>query len=195
MNYYHISYSWLNLFPNKDMNGNLEPFESYYNRKKKCLSHIPEEVLIQWFHPLHNDSISLRNYAWISYEKEDIQFNLEEWSNEQIQRLNIISDGIDYYESLSSHNSFENLKKIVPFRNDDLNYWLKYGTWSVSPIILDCNSFPQKPNGVEIKGNYQLIEGHTRTGILNSFIKIKMNEGFTTLKETHKVWVMKNNSK
>ncbi|MBB6005690.1 hypothetical protein [Arcicella rosea] len=134
------------------------------------------------------------NYAWINYGNEYIEFVDEQWANEQIKSINILSGGQDYYDSISVCDTWDKLFQIIPNRRHQIEYWLKNGTWEVSPIILDCNSFPIKPKGVEINGKYQLVEGHTRTGILNSLIKINMKESFN-LNNTHKVWIMRNKLK
>ena len=154
MQYFLISEGWLRLKPNVDNNGNLEDFEKYYMRNSFFFSHIPKDVLKQWIHPLHGDYNSLLNYAWINYWKDEVEFKLEEWAPNQFKDIYVLERARDYFETKSSYNDWNEFA----LSNRDIEYWKENGTWSLPPVILDCNSYIDRPKGVEIAYGFQLIE-------------------------------------
>lgn len=180
------SESWDILEPFKNEYGNHEYFEDYYKRIKPIneYSHIPKKVFEQWLWAHHDKIESNINYGWIDYQK--IKFDLCVWSTKQLSNVNVIDDAIDYFELRASYDNFEDFC----CSDDDLEFWKNYGTWKTPPIILDVNSLKKIPNHCKLKPPYQLVEGHSRLGYLNSMIKInKLGKGNIAL--YHKIFLMK----
>lgn len=181
-----IHRSWMDLKPNENEDGNQEWFEEYYERikLKREYQKIPKEVFKQWIHPHHKNYETLNNYSWIDYEYTE--FKLVEWNYESIQNINIIENFKEYSESRSK------CEKLSDFccKEKDLKYWKEKGTWRVPPIILDVMSFNDfKPEWSELKEPFQLVEGHSRFGYLNSMKRISKieNEKFS---DKHKIYLM-----
>ena len=116
----------------------------------------------------HNKIETLNNYAWIDYI--EIEFVLSQWTNEQLSNVKIIEEYSDYVKDKSRHTDI----KGFSCNDEDLKNWINNGTWRTPPIILDVSSIKEKiPIWSEIKLPYQLIEGHTRLGLLYSMINIE----------------------
>lgn len=176
--------SWEDLNPRKDEDGNIELFEDYYSRIKNKIGfkNFPLEVFEQWIHPHYNNDETLKNYSWIDFE--NIQFELVEWEFNSLKDLNIIEDYREYVESKSSYKDL----KSFTCEDKDLKFWEEKGTWRIPPIILDVNSFlKDKPKWSELEKSYQLVEGHSRFGYLQSIKKIDK----TIIALKHKVFLMK----
>ena len=181
-----INRSWMELKPNENQYGNQEDFEDYYSRvkMKREYKHIPFEVFEQWIHPHHNNSYTLRNYSWIDYQ--NVEFELCEWSVEMLMRLNVIDEFEEDVYLLGSH------KKLEQFscNETDLRYWKEKGIWRTPPIVIEVDSFLlEKPDSSQLKGPFQLIEGHSRLGYLKSMKKIA-DAGNIKLAEKQKIYLM-----
>ena len=182
-----ISLSWLELKPNEIEHGNQEYFEDYFPRinSKEEYKHIPESVFEQWIHPHHHNWGTLRNYAWIDYEK--VIFHEQDWTFEQLVSVNVFSEFMDYYLSRTQFDDFGSFC----LGKKNLSFWKQKGTWQTPPIILDVNSLKEKPPAwSEITRPYQLVEGHTRVGHLHSMKRVSdLKRG--QIADTHKIWLMK----
>ena len=71
----------------------------------------------------------------------------------------------------------------------DLDYWVKNGTWSLPPIIMDTETFRDPSMQNPYRGKFQLIEGHTRIGLLNTLINLGESSK-ASMKELHWVYIM-----
>lgn len=182
-----VNTTWLDLKPNEDNDGNQEWFEEYYERikLKRDYRHIPKDVFEQWIHPHHKNEETLINYAWI--DLSEIEFVKCKWDISQFLDINIIEDYQDYFVSRSSLSDFNQFCCT----DSDLNYWKKNGTWRVPPIVLDVNSLRNpKPVESELHAPFQLVEGHSRLGYLNSVKRIsKLNKG--NIAPEHYIFLMR----
>lgn len=180
-----IDISWLELKPNEIEFGNSEWFEDYYNRiaQKEEYKHIPKSVFEQWIHPHHNNTETLSNYGWINYKR--IEFVLTEFSYKVLKNINIIENFQDY---VNLRGSYQDLEEFCCTKID-LHYWQNEGTWREPPIVLDSSNFKYIPSWSNIKFKYQLVEGHSRLGYLNSMKTID-NLKKCKIKDKHKVWLM-----
>lgn len=180
------SKSWKDLKPLKGKYGNIEFFEDYYERikPKAEFSHIPSEVFKQWLWAHHDKRESILNYGWLNYE--NIEFQLCNWTNEQLKNIYVIENYKDYYKNRSSYNNFDSFC-CTP---KDLKHWKDEGTWRTPPIILDIQSLGEIPNHCELISPYQLVEGHSRLGYLQSMFKID-SLGKGNVAETHEIYLMK----
>ena len=162
-----IHESWEFMNPNE--NEKHFKFEEYYQRVSgnEKLRHIPKAVFEQWIYGLHYDDDTLKNYAWINYE--NVEFNLCEWDFNDLAKVYVIKKFEGYFKNRSSYNDF------AQFACDkkNLDFWKANGTWRIPPIILDVGSLTTKiPKGSDLISPYQLVEGHTRLGHLNSMKRI-----------------------
>lgn len=181
-----VNKSWLELKPNEDLDGNQEWFDEYYSRisLKKDYNHIPKEVLEQWIHPHHKNYETLRNYSWINYE--NIEFSLCEWNLNQLSKIYVVENFRDYYIDRSNYSDFDQFCCT----DEDLNHWKEKGTWRTPPIILDIKSLCSEiPKWSELIPPYQLVEGHSRLGYLQSMKRISdLNIGKIAIK--HGIFLM-----
>jgi hypothetical protein len=177
----------MELKPNEDAYGNIEEFREYYERikLKRDYKHILLEVYKQWIHPHHNNDETLRNYSWLNFE--NIEFTLCEWDFEELYKVHVIEEFQDYFKSRSVISDFDQFI----CNKEDIEFWKNNGTWKTPPLILDVKSLKSKiPEWSEIVFPYQLVEGHTRLGHLNSTNKIaKLGKG--KLAPKHKIFLMK----
>lgn len=183
------SESWNNLKPLKNEYENIEFFEDYYERIKSKIeySHIPSKVFEQWLWAHHDKAESIINYGWLDYE--NIEFELCNWSNEQLENIYIIDYARDYFELRASYSDFDNFRCT----QEDLKFWQEKGTWKTPPIILDIQSLGKVPIHCELKPPYQLVEGHSRLGYLHSMFTIeKLRKG--NVATTHEIYLMKKTS-
>lgn len=181
-----VNPTWLELKPNEDIHGNQESFEDYYSRikRKEHFSHIPREVLKQWIHPHHKNHETLRNYAWINYEYTT--FILCEWTYEELNKVRVIEQYSDYVHLRSSYDDLEEFC----CKESDLKHWQEQGTWATPPIVLDVNPLlPLKPEWSDITPAFQLVEGHSRLGYLNSMKRI-VEAGKYKLADKHRIYLM-----
>lgn len=180
-----VSESWLYLKPNVDDDYNKEKFEVYYERCKYFFEHIPKEVLQQWIHPFHSDINTLINYAWIEYWEDNVSFDLVQLPKEEFQRVYATKKCSKYFISRSTFKSWDEIN----LNDKDLNYWIENGTWSLPPIIMDTETFNEVPEHIHYKGGYQLVEGHTRIGLLNTLMNLGESSK-AQVKESHLVYIM-----
>lgn len=176
------SETWQVLKPLKIEYGNLEHFEDYYQRIKlqREYSHIPEEVFKQWLWAHHDKEESITNYGWLNYQ--NIEFELCNWSSEQLKDIYVIESYREYYDLRASYNDLSRFCCT----NKDLEHWKKEGTWRTPLIILDINSLSEViPSHCELVSPYQLVEGHSRLGYLQSMFTIEK------LDENHEIFLMK----
>lgn len=183
------SKSWKDLKPLRAKNGNIEIFEDYYERikPKTEFSHIPYKVFKQWLWAHHDKRESITNYGWLDYS--NIEFKLCNWSNEQLKNIYVIENYRDYYKNRASYSDFDSFY-CTP---NDLKQWKSNGTWGTPPIILDIESLGEIPKRCELVSPYQLVEGHSRLGYLQSMFTIeKLGKG--KVAETHEIYLMKKRS-
>jgi hypothetical protein len=181
--------SWKDLKPLKVKYGNIELFEDYYERIKikKEFSHIPREVFEQWLWAHHDKIESIKNYGWLDYS--DIDFKLCIWSNEKLKNLYVLENYRNYYENRASYNDFDSFC----CNPKDLKHWRSNGTWRTPPIILDIESLGEFPKQCELISPYQLVEGHSRLGYLQSMFTIdKLQKG--NVAEMHEIFLMQRRS-
>ena len=161
--------SWDYMRPNVNEKYEDFRFEEYYQRivSTTKLNHIPKTIFEQWIYYLHQDYNTLNNYAWINYE--NVEFTLSEWDLDQLENVNVIEDFKSYYLDRASYSRLDQFCCT----KEDLYNWKEKGTWKTPPIIIDVNTFlKDKPSWSELTPPYQLIEGHTRLGYLNSLKRI-----------------------
>lgn len=185
---YNIHQSWKDLDAKENEDFYLNWIEKYHNRIMKLqeYAHIPKQVFHQWIYELHDNNISLKNYAWMDYK--NIRFELEEWSFEKLKDISIVSEA---EFTLSPQRLSISEFKNFPCKKEDMEYRKIYWTWRVPPIILDVNTIKSDiPLHAEIKWSYQLIEWHNRFSYL-FIVKNMTNKNRWQLAKTHKVYVMK----
>jgi hypothetical protein len=178
------SESWLRLKPNVDVQNEKEEFALYYERCQRWFKHIPKDVLEQWIHPFHDDLNTLNSYAWIEYWEDNVTFDLVQLPKYEFKKVYPIKNYSDYFQSRSTFKSWDD----IILGEDDLEYWLDQGTWSLPPIIMDTETFKLCAEHIMYEGKFQLIEGHTRIGILNTLMRLGESSK-TQIKELH--WVYK----
>jgi len=184
-----ISASWNVLKPLKNEYENIEIFNDYYDRIKSkiAFSHIPRQIFEQWLWAHHDKAESIKNYGWLDYE--NIEFELCNWSNEQLEYIHVIDNYRDYFETRASYSDFDNFCCT----EEDLKFWQQKGTWKTPSIILDIQSLGKVPLHCELKPPYQLVEGHSRLGYLHSMFRIdKLRKGIVA--RTHEIYLMKRTS-
>lgn len=182
-----ISKSWLELKPNENFYGNQESFGDYYSRvsRKIEFKHIPKEIFEQWIHPHHSEDNTLLNYSWLDFE--NIEFTLCEWSYEQLANIHVIENFKEYYNLRANYSNFDEFCCC----EEDLYHWGEKQTWKTPPIILDSKSLGSSiPERSEIKLPYQLIEGHTRLGYLQSLKRI-LEANKTVFSNKHLIYLMR----
>lgn len=165
--------SWLIFEPKKGEN--LQSHNTYYERIEKSNHNVPKEVIHQWIFPHYNEPNSSKNYSWI--DLKTIKFELVEKPTSFFEELNVINDNIQMV----------NEYPMDKFAHWHRKFWKDNGTWETPPIVIDVNSFLEdKPETSEMKGNYQLIEGHNRLGTL----KLLIRDGRISISDNHKVWIL-----
>jgi hypothetical protein len=78
-----------------------------------------------------------------------------------------------------------------PFRAVDHDHWIKKKTWRVAPVAIDVCSFTDIPEHAELNGPFQLIEGHTRLGLLKCCLK----NGKISEDSLHAIYLMRSMKK
>lgn len=158
-------HSWDYMRPNKNEKYENFRFEEYYKRimANEKLNHIPKPVFEQWIYYHHQEHNTLRNYAWINYEK--VEFNLCFWDLEKLEQVNVITNFMPYCLDRASYSDFNQFCCT----QKDLQVWKQDGTWRVPPIVIEIKSLKTAaPPWSELTLPYQLVEGHTRFGYLKS---------------------------
>jgi hypothetical protein len=187
MEYYKLikkTDSWKALTPKKNPGGFSELDESideYHMRLKERFS-IPFDVLKQWLYCLFYDRNTVTNYGWLNYDK--IEFTLIDLSLNELKNVRIINNFKSYVEERTKAEGYCQLTCT----EKDKKHWQQFNTWRIPPIILDVNSLnmSHKPEHADIKGDLQLVEGHTRLGYLYAISNSKLY-----LKDYHKVYLMR----
>lgn len=178
----NVSASYKNLKPNR----NFDHFDETDETKHECYKrlkqrfNIPVEVIEQWIYPHYYNENSVINYAWIDYSK--IVFEITDFEIGALKQINVIEDYLDYVECRKDSQPYDDFMCT----KKDLEHWQTNNTWRVPPIILDVETLPTIPEFAEIKGPYQLVEGHSRLGYLLSLDKAEM-----LLKRKHEIFLMK----
>ncbi len=142
-------------------------------------NNIPKLVFDQWILHLYKHELT-KNYSWIDLSK--VKFEVEIWDTDKLLNINFLRD--DYIEDLTTMSTDE-IKKYT--RNSDRAYWEKNGTWKIPPIIANTLSFGNIPPNVEFHSPLQLIEGHTRIGLLKRYYKSELK-----INKEHSIYLMTN---
>lgn len=173
--------SWKELRPFRNFNkiDETDETEIEYCERLRPKYDFPLEVLSQWIFSLYYDRKTINNYSWIDYQ--NVEFKKVDFTIEQLSELHIIEDSQDYVNVKKSYQPFDEF----PCCEEDLEHWKKYNTWTVPPVVLDANSLKQIPSHAEIVGPYQLIEGHTRLGLLLAMQRTGLLE-----KKEHSVYLL-----
>jgi hypothetical protein len=182
-----LSKSWIDLEPLRTDSGNIECFDDYYNRikLKKEYLHIPEIVFKQWLWAHHDKYQSIMNYGWMNYMC--MEFTLCRWSNALLSEIYVIEDYREYYENRASYTDIKSFCCI----DQDVQEWIKHGTWRTPPIIFDVTSIKGSiPNWCELVPPFQLVEGHSRLGYLHSMFTLD-KLGKEKVAEEHYVYLMR----
>lgn len=182
-----VSVSWLDLKPNMKMNGNKEDLSLYLERVRKILpeyNHIPDTIFEQWIMGLHDNGYTIYNYGWIDFTK--VEFELIKWDSSNFQNVKVI-DEFKYF--VSAKESFNDIRDFGCGKEAQES-WLQKGTWLTPPIIIETKSFENIPEWSEIKGEFQLVEGHTRLGYLKSLIR-QNRERNIKLASKHFLYIMR----
>jgi len=182
-----IHSSWIALKPNEDEKHADYGFEEYYKRilKDERFKHIPKEVFSQGIYELHQDEYTIKNYAWIDYE--NIAFELCIWSYHELRKVYIIED---FRGCIADENELTDFSEFS-CNLADLEYWVKYGTWRVPPIIIAWNTINSEiPVWCERQPPHQLVEGHSRFRYLFAAQRIsELKKG--KVASLHKIYMMK----
>ena len=176
--------SWKALIPNRNFNSLdiTDETELEYQQRLAPRFYIPIEVIKQWLYPLYYNRNSINNYGWINYD--NVHYIESTMNYKTLSELYVIKKYQDYVNKISqcmAYNQFTCTKQ-------DKEYWIKFSTWKVPPIILDVQSIPVTaiPNYADIQGCWQLIEGHSRLGYLYSLQNCKL-----LTQNIHKVYILK----
>jgi hypothetical protein len=184
MEYEHPT--WKMMRPTKDEKYQDFRFEQYYARinSNDKLKQIPKVVFDQWIYGLHQDPNTLKNYAWLNYE--NIHFTLCKWSSEKLASVSVIKNFQEFYREKASCSDLRQFSCT----DENLATWKNDGTWRVPPIIIDIGSLQSPiPKWSDLTAPYQLVEGHTRLGYLNSLIRIS-TEKQVKLSNDHWIYLM-----
>jgi hypothetical protein len=156
------SSSYKDLIPLRNFDSSDEydetPFEHY--KRLKTRFNIPPEVVEQWIYPHYYNVNFINNYGWLDFDK--VAFELCDVSTNELINVKIFSRFERFVESLESRQVFEEFTCT----EQDKKYWIENKTWKVPPIIIDISTLNNIPDHSELKGTYQLVEGHTRLGYL-----------------------------
>lgn len=176
------SSSWKELKPFRNFNkfDETDETEEEFFERLKPKYNIPLEVLQQWISPHFYHANTVDNYGWIDYTH--IEFTKVLFTIEQLLELHVVEKYQDYVDVKKSYKPYSEF----PCRERDLKHWQEHNTWTVPPVVLDVNSFDTIPSDVENVGPYQLIEGHTRLGLLLAMQRVGILE-----KKEHQVYLLK----
>lgn len=177
------SSSWKELKPLRNFerfDPNDESVTQFSKRLKTNGYEIPYLVIEQWIYPHYYNRNVVNNYGWIEYK--DVEFIETKLPINQLRTINVIEDYQSYVKRRSEYNSINDFTCLP----DDKNYWQKYGTWRVPPVIIDVTTFPKTPAFSELLTPLQLIEGHTRFGYL---LALDNKKNLTT--KEHTVFILK----
>lgn len=172
------SKSWHALRPLKNFNcpDRNDETEREYVARLKPKYEIPLEVAEQWLYIHYENPHTIRNYAWIDFGK--LKFVRVGLGETAILHLNVIDAYQDFVRERSENRDYDDFV-CVP---RDVDFWRAESTWRVPPIVLDVESLPSTPPvTADIRGPYQLIEGHSRLG---NFLALKAAGKLTRRKHT-----------
>ena len=163
----HDTWKLLQYFGSNDLFK--ESKQHYIERQKKCFSHLSEEVLLQFFREHSKDKTTIKLYGHLDFNK--LQFKKIQLSIPEILNLKIYSE----YAIIDKNNDY-----IIQLYN-----WNNMGTWKIAPLIMP-NKYCINSNLYRGNGEYILIEGHTRLGVLRElcFNNCKF------LNQKHDVWIL-----
>jgi hypothetical protein len=156
--------SWKALIPHRNFNtfDVTDETPGEYQHRLLPRFHIPLEVIEQWLYPLYYNRTSTNNYGWLDYDR--IEFLRQEMDLAQLLKVNVISAYQRHVDESAEYEAWHQL----PCTDQDREYSIKFSTWRTPPIILDVRSISQEaiPRHAEIRGPFQLVEGHSRLGYL-----------------------------
>lgn len=177
------STTWKDLIPLRDFNEgfseNDESPQQYYLRLKSRFN-IPLEVIDQWLYLHYLNINTINNYGWLNYDQ--VRFEEILMSFRQLAGLNIIEEYRPYVRTRESNDPFDGFC----CNPQDIEYWQTKGTWRVPPIVLDVTTLCNIPEYAEIRGTFQLVEGHSRLGYLLAMFRT----GLITDESEHRVYKM-----
>lgn len=177
--------SWKTLKPLKNFNQLKDTDES----ERQCYErlsdrfNIPFDVISQWIYPHYFNRHTVNNYGWIDYS--NCHFHEVNLEVSILTNLHVIKDFQPYVTSRESAKPFDDFCCM----SQDKAHWESRGTWRIPPIVLDVDSLMGIPSYSEIRGPFQLIEGHSRLGY---FLALK-RAGILSVTE-HKVYLLSCNS-
>lgn len=172
------SKSWRALRPRKNFNcpDSNDETESEYVARLKPKYDIPLEVAEQWLYIHYENSHTIQNYSWMDFNK--LRFVRAELDEKTIFQLNVIDEYQDLVSERSENRDYDDFVCIPK----DVDFWRVKSTWRVPPIVLDVESLPSLPPvTADIRGPYQLVEGHCRLG---NFLALKAAEKLMDRKHT-----------
>lgn len=150
-----VSRSWKELRPDGGRFG--ENVEEYVARISPVFN-VPLEVAEQWLYTHYENEHVVANYAWIDYRK--VGFECVDLPGSVISQLNVIEAFSAFVRERSSPRGYDELSCL----KEDVDHWRAHGTWRTPPVVLDVRSLGSIPAYTDIRGPYQLVEGHTRLG-------------------------------
>jgi hypothetical protein len=177
--------SWKHFIPQKgekqsDKNG----LEKYAQRINSAVCRIDKSVLEQSFYGLYNFSLFKNEYCGINYYKTI--FNLQLWTNSEIDKIQPPQYGRDYLDDRIQamknidgkieKSTYRHLTELIKFRREN-------GTWRVPIIVVKSNDFIDFKYAMP----FQLFEGHNRLAWVKYFIH---NKSDLELSKKHFVWVL-----
>lgn len=169
-------------FPKRSRSGEcLENDNEYYERVKKHLSNIPEEVLKEFFYK--HSLLDIYDYDWLCYRT--LKFFKESWTSSFI----ITESGIKNNDKviIDKENHF-GLGYLTPRTESIRDHLLKYHTWPGVPILLyNPENNIASPSGYKYTSPYHPIDGNNRLAI---FLSLYENGQIKSDKK-HLVWVVK----
>jgi hypothetical protein len=156
------SATWKLLKPLRDFNCRRESDESPHQHYLRLLPlfNIPVEVIEQWLYPLYYNEQTVNNYGWLDYDM--VCFDLEHISVRQLAQLHVVTRYEQYVRKKEASIPFDGFA----CRSQDKEHWQTMGTWRVPPIVIDISTLPNIPRHSDMKGSFQLVEGHSRLGYL-----------------------------
>ncbi len=180
--WFRTSESWKLLIPQRNFNQltDADEFITEYCKRVDDIIHVPIAVADQWLYCHYYNADTVDNYGWINYEQSI--FELGMMGTEDIVNLNVIDAYQHYVLEKREADPFDSFSCI----SMDMQNWIQEGTWRVPPIVIDVQSFPELPAQADIKGPFQLVEGHTRLGYLLSLYRTGKH-----LKHKHEVYILR----
>ncbi len=157
-----------------------EPFEEYYARWPKELSHVPESVIKMWMWD-HNEQVV--NFCRDYYDVEKWVFSLETFDNSKIQEVKHFSDELEKLDNIGE--AFINGEHVG---YDTAEFMLENGTFPCPIIVVENGSkyeHHRSHAGEKMLEPYHPIEGNRRLAFVRALIRYE----HPSLKNEHRVWV------